>query len=134
LSHTVLVSNLGQVGVDGRATLIKRWAARGGVLLVSDKTLVSIVLNIKNVLLVEHLQADVLVLDEAHTMLRNTSTKVYKTLASIRTPRRIGTCPQFIQVVIFKDSYPLSTFFLFCRFQALTGSPFQNNVSDFDKV
>jgi hypothetical protein len=95
LSHTVLVSNLGQVGVDGRATLIKRWAARGGVLLVSDKTLVSIVLNIKNALLVEHLQADVLVLDEAHTMLRNSSTKVFKTLASIRTPRRIGTCQQF---------------------------------------
>jgi Holliday junction resolvasome RuvABC ATP-dependent DNA helicase subunit len=61
---------------------IKRWLERGGILLMSDRILAG--------LISKNLQPDVLVLDEAHTMLRNPSTTMYKALANIQTPRKIG--------------------------------------------
>jgi hypothetical protein len=61
---------------------IKRWLTRGGVLLMSDR--------IFGGLASKNLQPDVLVMDEAHTMLRNPSTTTYKALANIQTPRKIG--------------------------------------------
>lgn len=71
--------------------MIKRWATWGGVLLVSDKKLVSIVAaNNKNPAFLEQLQPNVLVLDEAHTMVKNSTTQIFKTLTSITTPRKIG--------------------------------------------
>jgi hypothetical protein len=73
--------------------MIKRWATWGGVLLVSDKTLVSIFSlaeKNKNLALLEELQPHVLVLDEAHTMVRNSKAKIFRTLTSITTPRKIG--------------------------------------------
>ena len=71
--------------------MIKRWATFGGVLLVSDKTLMSIVTsNSKNPVMLEQLQPHVLVLDEAHTMVRKSTNKIFKTLASFSTPRKIG--------------------------------------------
>ena len=81
LPATIVVSNLGHVGPDGRGKSIKRWMSQGGVLLISDRMFG----GIKHVL-----QPDVLVLDEAHTMVRNTKTNIYKALSSILTPRRIG--------------------------------------------
>lgn len=72
---------MGDVGPDGRAKAIKRWMSQGGVLLISDRTFSAIK---------QDLQPDVLVLDEAHTMVRNSSTKIYKALNNILTPRRIG--------------------------------------------
>ena len=78
----LVVTNLGHVGTDGRTKAIKRWVSRGGVLLISDRTFAGMTKH--------DLQPDVLVLDEAHTMVRNSSTKIYKALNSISTPRRIG--------------------------------------------
>jgi superfamily II DNA or RNA helicase len=87
----MVVSNLGDVTRDARPNAIKRWSKNGGVLLVSDKTLVSIASTKKggNGLLT-YLQPDVVVMDEAHTMLRNSSSKVYQTLSALKTLRRIG--------------------------------------------
>lgn len=39
---------------------------------------------------VSSIQCDVLVLDEAHTMLKNSKNKVFKALSAIETPRKIG--------------------------------------------
>jgi hypothetical protein len=82
LKATVVVTNLGHVNPEGRSQSIMRWVSNGGVLLVSDRTLAGMAKD--------NLQPDVLVLDEAHTMIRNSSTKIYKVLDSITTPRRIG--------------------------------------------
>jgi SNF2 family DNA or RNA helicase len=105
--------------------MVKRWDTWGGVLLVSDKTLARIVsANHTTPTLLEQFQPHVLVLDEAHTMVRNSATKIFKALTSITTPRKIGKNYEI-------DSVVLSTTHLnhFCLRLALSGSPFQNNVS-----
>ena len=78
----IQVTNLGHVGPEGRAKSIQYWLRIGGVLLISDRIFVA--------LSKQDLQPDVLVLDEAHTMVRNSTTKIYKALSNISTPRRIG--------------------------------------------
>ena len=101
LKQSVTVTNLSTFDSSYRPACIKaHWYEKGGILLLSDKTLVQICKN--NPSVEERLlKADLLVIDEAHTMLCNPRNVTYKTLQKFETRRRIG----------------------------LTGSPFQNNVS-----
>jgi len=77
---------------------VEKWGKKGGVLIVGETLFQKSGFDI-----VKRSQPDILVLDEAHTMLKNTSTKLYKTLECISTSRKI----------------------------LLTGSPMQNNVTEF---
>ncbi|KAL3943890.1 MAG: hypothetical protein SGBAC_002048 [Bacillariaceae sp.] len=83
--------------------VIKAWAKIGGVLLMSDALFRNNVKDFK-----EELQdlADVIVLDEAHIMLKNKSNAVFKALMGVKTLRRI----------------------------CLTGSPFQNNLFEYFRM
>ena len=89
LPRAMVVSNLGDVTLEARASAIKRWYHNGGVLLVSDKTFANVASKRE---LHAYLQPDVLILDEAHTMLKNPKNKVYKALLAVTTPRKIGKC------------------------------------------
>lgn len=102
LKRSVTVTNLSTFESSYRPACIKNhWYEKGGILLLSDKTLVQICKN--NPSAEARLRkADLLVCDEAHTMLCNPRNVTYKTLQKFETRRRIG----------------------------LTGSPFQNNVSE----
>lgn len=90
LPKSVVVTNLGDITREARANGIKRWSKVGGVLLVGEKTFVNVASQKMG--LQEYLQPDVLVLDEAHMMLKNPKNKVYETLTAIKTPRKIGKC------------------------------------------
>ena len=83
--------------------VIRTWAKIGGVLLMSDALFRN---NVK--ISKEELQdlANVIVLDEAHTMLKNKSNAVFKALMGVKTARRI----------------------------CLTGSPFQNNLFEYFRM
>ncbi|CAJ1961919.1 unnamed protein product [Cylindrotheca closterium] len=83
--------------------VIRTWAKTGGVLLMSDALFRN---NVK--VSKEELQdlADVIFLDEAHTMLKNKSNAVFKALMGVKTARRI----------------------------CLTGSPFQNNLFEYFRM
>lgn len=69
---------------------MKRWERDGGVLLLSDSLLVK-EKNKDEYLynsLIKHTQ--VLVVDEAHSMLKNRSSKTFEALSCIPTRRKIG--------------------------------------------
>ena len=86
--------------MQDRKALISYWMEKGGILLVSSDTL-------KNLVEVKEeaglLRASILVVDEAHTMVKNSSTQIFKVLSKFATKRRI----------------------------LLSGSPFQNNLLEF---
>lgn len=109
LLRSVVVSNLGDVTADARASTIRRWSDNGGILLVSDMTLASIASkkNGENVW-EKYCEADVLVMDEAHTMLRKSANKVYKALAAVTTPRKIGKCRSDRGLNLRTDQRPLT--------------------------
>jgi SNF2 family DNA or RNA helicase len=67
LTPSLVVYNIVASNPYHRPSMISRWQSQGGVLLVSDGTLKSICKDIKGG--EEHLQADVLVIDEAHVSL-----------------------------------------------------------------
>jgi SNF2 family DNA or RNA helicase len=94
------------VNVVDRRRAIERWGENGGILLVTDHTFRAAV---KKKLCLEHLQSpgpDVIVLDEAHMMLKKKSNEIFKVLDGVATPRRI----------------------------CLTGSPFQNNLFEYFRM
>jgi SNF2 family DNA or RNA helicase len=106
LSYTVPVTNLSGSNSGSRGHLIEKWAKKGGVLLASDSLFQSI---IKKKIHEKYLQCpgpDVIVLDEAHTMLKNSSNVIFKALMGVNTRRRI----------------------------CLTGSPFQNNLFEYFRM
>jgi SNF2 family DNA or RNA helicase len=70
-----------EVPPSERLISIQRWKARGGVLLLPPILFLGL----------GDLQPDLVILDEAHTMLKNNSSKVYNALLEIKTPRRVGT-------------------------------------------
>lgn len=89
-----------------RVHAIEKWSKQGGVLLMSDALFRNVV---KKNLCENHLRApgpDVIIIDEAHIMLKNKSNEVFKALNGVRTRRRI----------------------------CLTGSPFQNNLFEFFRM
>ena len=69
---------------------MKKWERDGGVLLVSDSLLVREKNKDKYLYnsLIKHTQ--VLVVDEAHSMLKNRNTKIFEALSGIPTRRKIG--------------------------------------------
>jgi DNA repair and recombination protein RAD54B len=79
---------------------LQRWQDRGGVLLVTEGKLHS--LSKKGSVA----QPDCLVIDEAHSMLKTTTNKVFQTLSQIDTPRKV----------------------------LLTGTPFQNNLMEYFRM
>jgi len=99
--HQLIVTNLNNVNDRfARERHIQRWSTEGGVLLISGPLFLR--LN-NNALLTD---PDVLCMDEAHTILKNTQTGLYQKLMLVETRRRI----------------------------ALTGSPFQNNLFEYFRL
>lgn len=101
LNIRLKIMNLGAVTAASRPKSIKEWKRDGGILVLSDSTFLRAVDDI-----VRAGQPDVLVLDEAHTMLKQSGNKGFKRLLDIRTKRRI----------------------------LLTGTPLQNNVSEYYRM
>jgi SNF2 family DNA or RNA helicase len=100
----IRVHNLAEGGNRGRT--IQRWAKQGGVLLTSDALFRN---TVKKMEFEQYLRSpgpDVIILDEAHAMLKNKSNAVFKALNGVKTRRRI----------------------------CLTGSPFQNNLFEFFRM
>jgi SNF2 family DNA or RNA helicase len=100
----IRVHNLADGGNRGRT--IQRWAKQGGVLLTSDALFRN---TVKKMEFEQYLRSpgpDVIILDEAHIMLKNKSNAVFKALNGVKTRRRI----------------------------CLTGSPFQNNLFEFFRM
>ena len=97
----VNVINLSNVDARARDCYLSRWSKDGGVLLISSATFQRIVADKK-----ELLQPHVLVLDEAHTMVKNATTGISKALNEVTTNRRI----------------------------LLSGSPFQNNLLEYYRM
>ena len=89
--------NLGEANKHYYQQKIKEWQQKGGIIFMSEA------LFRRWCKVIALVKIDVLVLDEAHTMLKNSATKVSKELQKIKTKRRI----------------------------LLTGTPLQNNVTEF---
>jgi SNF2 family DNA or RNA helicase len=109
LVPSITVHNLSSSDLNARGSVISRWRRRGGVLLVSDRMyslLSSGKSNKDKKNYKDELQPDVLVLDEAHTMLKNAKTEIFKALEAVQTKRKI----------------------------LLTGSPFQNNLLEYYRM
>ena len=98
LKDSLFISNLTQVKKDYREMEIKKWKGQGGLLIMSDMTFVKSCDSI-----LKAVQPDILVLDEAHTMLKSKSTQIFKKLAAVKTERKI----------------------------LLTGTPYQNNLTEY---
>jgi transcriptional regulator ATRX len=101
LREPLKILNLGEIMPSTRAKNIKKWKREGGVLVMGD----ALFLNMADVI-VDAAQPDVLVLDEAHTMLKSSANKGFKKLQEIQTKRRI----------------------------LLTGTPLQNNVTEYYRM
>jgi SNF2 family DNA or RNA helicase len=88
-----------------RERAIEEWDEQGGILLTSDALFRSV---IKRLTSHAHFlqKTNVIILDEAHIMLKNKTNEVFKALTSVQTKRRI----------------------------CLTGSPFQNNLFEFFRM
>ena len=101
LSSPLEITNLGAVTAGSRPREIKAWKKKGGILVLSDSMFIR-----EGKKIIREEQPDVLVLDEAHTMLKQSGNKGFKCLLDIRTKRRI----------------------------LLTGTPLQNNVTEFYRM
>jgi transcriptional regulator ATRX len=89
-----------------RVKAVDRWRSRGGILLLGEQLFLSMQGRGTKGADKRLLETDVLVLDEAHTMLKNSNNKVYKVLSAVKTMRRI----------------------------LLTGTPLQNNVTEYFRM
>ena len=94
--HQIVVHNFSEVDAKARGKKVQQWSDYGGVLLISERTFQPEIFSLLKT-------PDVVCLDEAHTMLKNSSTGIYKKLLLVDTSRKI----------------------------ALTGSPFQNNLNEY---
>lgn len=99
IDPTLIVHNMSTMDAHGRARAIGTWNSRGGIVLASSQWLATK----KQVGVESLLKADILVIDEAHGMLKNRKTRSFEVLARVETKRRI----------------------------LLTGSPFQNNLTEY---
>lgn len=100
LDQSIRSLSLPSISSSFRADEVKKWQKEGGVLILTDalfrqKELNQIILKGK--------QPDVLVIDEAHTMLKHSKNQISKGLREIQTKRRI----------------------------LLTGTPMQNNTTEY---
>lgn len=74
--------------MNARQNTIDRWQHTGGILLVTAGVLAKCIADPR---LCKSLQPNVLVVDEAHSMLNTSTTKIFSALSEIKTPRKIGT-------------------------------------------
>lgn len=81
----VAVVSLAKFNKKGREVAVKTWTK--GILLVSDRILAHASAEILNCY-----KPDLLVLDEAHTMLTKPANVIYQRLKTIAPKRRIGEC------------------------------------------
>ena len=105
LADPLVVYNLNEIKNDSRKMHISRWHRMGGLLIVSDQTFHNLVQQGDEVSGVIK-RAQILIIDEAHTMLKNSSNQVFKALQQVQTPRKI----------------------------LLTGTPLANNVSEYYRM
>lgn len=103
LKPSVLLFNLQNCKAEGRGSVIDQWQYRGGVLVVSKDTFATCV---KKHPVLQSPGPSIVVLDEAHLMLANKKSNIYKALSGIQTKRRL----------------------------LLTGSPFQNNALEYYRM
>ena len=103
LKPSVLLFNLQNYKPDSRGSVIDQWQHRGGVLVVSKDTFATCV---KKHPTLQSPGPSIVVLDEAHLMLSNKKSVIYKALSGIQTKRRV----------------------------LLTGSPFQNNALEYYRM
>jgi SNF2 family DNA or RNA helicase len=97
LNAPLTILNLSKIQAGYRPKELKQWKRDGGLLVMSDSLFLRLASDI-----MKAAQPDVLVVDEAHTMLSNSSNKIFQHLSAIQTKRRI----------------------------LLTGTPLQNNVTE----
>jgi transcriptional regulator ATRX len=102
----LFVENLAGKDMFSRDKAIERWSLRGGILLLGEQLFLSMQGRGTKEADKRLLETDVLVLDEAHTMLKNSNNKVFKALSDVKTMRRI----------------------------LLTGTPLQNNVTEYFRM
>jgi DNA repair and recombination RAD54-like protein len=106
LDTPLLVDNLSGLVKSERKKAIKRWVNRGGILLLGEQLFQRLTREPDSEVKDELLKTDILVLDEAHTMLKNSANKVFQALAGVETKRRI----------------------------LLTGTPLTNNVTEYFRM
>jgi transcriptional regulator ATRX len=107
LKRPLRVDNLNNTDISARGTVLRRWAKRGGVLLVSEATFTATLKkDADNAQYFQDPGPDAIVLDEAHSMLKNRNNVVFKALNGVTTRRRI----------------------------CLTGSPYQNNLFEYFRM
>ncbi|GKY91080.1 hypothetical protein MPSEU_000080800 [Mayamaea pseudoterrestris] len=100
LKPPLVIDSIDKYNKTSYVKAVHRWRDTGGVLLVTERKLSNL---FKEGI---QLQPDLLVCDEAHAMLKNSSCKTFQALSSITTPRKI----------------------------LLTGSPFQNNLLEYFRM
>jgi len=103
LSPSIPVHNLATISTGSRQKTVMSWTRNGGVLVVSSTLFAQLVKFDFYRKALHDPGPDVVVVDEAHTMLTNTDNMIFKALSGVRTSRRI----------------------------ALTGSPIQNNLFEY---
>lgn len=101
LAEPLKIVNLGEIVSSSRPKNIQKWKREGGLLVMGDALFLKLSKEI-----VEGAQPDILVLDEAHTMLKRSANKGFKRLQEIKTNRRL----------------------------LLTGTPLQNNVTEYYRM
>ena len=82
--------NFGDAQAIARGALTKKWHRRGGLLLISSKTLTSYLGGSGDGSREYIKQTDLLVIDEAHECLKTKGTKCESALKMIRTKRKIA--------------------------------------------
>jgi len=90
--------NIGKLHSSCRLGEVQKWKNQGGILIVGE-TLFQIMCDD----ITKKAQPDILVLDEAHIMMKTNATKLFQKLVCIQTSRKI----------------------------LLTGTPMQNNVTEY---
>jgi len=100
----LIIFNVSDAETHARHGVVEKWSDWGGVLLTSDALFRNMVKIEKIEKLLE--DADAVILDESHTMLKNKDNLVYKAFMKIKTRRRI----------------------------CLTGTPFQNNLLEYYRM
>jgi len=95
LKNPLRASNLAKFHHCHRSDEVKQWGREGGILIVGEAMFLKVQKQIA--------QPDILVLDEAHTMLKSTKNEIFKKLQFIQTKRKIF----------------------------LSGTPLQNNVTEY---
>lgn len=86
LKRRIRMFNVGKVSSHYRKAELKIWKEEGGILLMNEKLFLN---KNQSDFVLKHAQPEVLVLDEAHTMLKNANTLISKLLIQIATKRKI---------------------------------------------